>query len=47
VAGSAAPDAYYALNGFLVVPPTHNLAGLLWFALPVAVAATWRVPGPR
>jgi hypothetical protein len=43
VAGSAAPDMYYALNGFLVVPPTHNLAGLFWFALPVAVTATWLV----
>jgi hypothetical protein len=41
VAGSAAPDMYYALNGFVAVPPTHNLAGLFWFGLPVALVATW------
>lgn len=40
VVGTAAPDMYYALNGYLVVPPTHNLPGLLWFALPVTLVAT-------
>jgi hypothetical protein len=40
VVGSAAPDMYYALNGYLVVPPTHNLAGLFWFTLPVTLVAT-------
>jgi hypothetical protein len=40
VIGSAAPDAYYALNGYLAVPPTHNLPGLCWFALPVTLLAT-------
>jgi hypothetical protein len=40
VVGSAAPDMYYALNGYVVVPPTHNLAGLFWFALPVTLVAT-------
>ena len=48
VAGSAAPDAYYALNGYLVVPPTHNLPGLFWFSLPVALLTTalvrWAAP---
>jgi hypothetical protein len=40
VVGSAAPDMYYALNGYVIVPPTHRLAGLLWFALPVTLVAT-------
>jgi hypothetical protein len=40
VVGTAAPDMYYALNGYVVVPPTHNLAGLFWFALPVTLLAT-------
>jgi hypothetical protein len=48
VAGSAAPDAYYALNGYVAVPPTHNLPGLFWFGLPVALLATalvrWAAP---
>jgi len=35
--GSAAPDMYYVLTGFIVVPPTHNLVGILWFGLPVAL----------
>lgn len=39
--GSAAPDAYYAMNGLVVVPPTHNILGLLWFGLPVSLACTW------
>jgi hypothetical protein len=43
VAGSAAPDLYYALNGFVAVPPTHNLPGLFWFGLPVALIATWLI----
>jgi hypothetical protein len=43
VAGSAAPDMYYAFNGFVAVPPTHNLAGLFWFGLPVALVATWLI----
>lgn len=41
VTGSAAPDMYYGLNGFVVVPPTHNLAGVFWFGLPVALVAAW------
>lgn len=48
VAGSAAPDAYYALNGYLAVPPTHNPPGLFWFSLPVALLGTvlvrWAAP---
>jgi hypothetical protein len=43
-----APDLYYALNGYLVVPPTHSLAGLFWFSLPVTVLVTalvwWAAP---
>lgn len=48
VAGSAAPDAYYALNGVIVWPSTHHLPGVFWFALPVAWVATvlirWAAP---
>jgi hypothetical protein len=48
VVGSAAPDAYYALNGFIVWPSTHHLPGAVWFALPVALIATvlvrWAAP---
>lgn len=40
VTGSAAPDLYYGLNGYVVVPPTHNVPGLFWFTLPVALVAT-------
>jgi hypothetical protein len=43
VTGSAAPDLYYALTGFIVVPPTHNLVGILWFGLPVALVTAWLV----
>ncbi|QSB14949.1 DUF4184 family protein [Natronosporangium hydrolyticum] len=43
VVGSAAPDMYYALNGYVVVPPTHNLPGLFWFALPVTLLATFLI----
>jgi hypothetical protein len=48
VVGSAAPDLYYALNGYVVVPPTHNLPGLFWWTLPVTLIATvlirWSAP---
>lgn len=43
VTGSAAPDLYYALNGFVVFPATHHLPGVFWFGLPVAVVAAWLV----
>lgn len=43
VAGSAAPDAYYGLNGYVVWPATHDLPGLFWFALPVTLLVTFLI----
>jgi hypothetical protein len=43
VVGSASPDLYYALEGITPVRPTHHLAGLFWFCLPVTLVASWLV----
>jgi hypothetical protein len=42
VIGSAAPDIGYVLAG-IAEPPSHAWHSLLWFHLPVVVAATWLV----
>jgi DNA-binding transcriptional regulator YbjK len=42
VIGSAAPDIGYVLAG-IAQPPSHSWHSLLWFHLPVVLAATWLV----
>ncbi len=39
VAGSAAPDAAYLLAGIVSLPETHTVMAVLWFCLPVTLAA--------
>ncbi|MFC7544864.1 DUF4184 family protein [Plantactinospora sp. GCM10030261] len=49
-AGTVTPDAGYLLRGTAAEPmPTHSLAGLIWWCLPVALVYTWifrRTVGP-
>jgi hypothetical protein len=41
VVGSAAPDMYYPVVGFVDFPATHNVPALLWFSLPATLVVTW------